>query len=313
MALKKEAKDTDLALYCKQSTIESWYDLPWACGFSSIVTAMRLLGDRSVRADQLPRRLRRLGANPKDGIDSDDLVRLVNDFGYTARSFPQRDRYDRARFKDWLRAAWARNHPTVVAWTCTGDEHDHYVCAYANPDDKNIWVMDPLNEDEVFELMSWKEFLDGAEDRSEEYCYWEAHEIRPTQPAANAVPPSAALFEWINELPGEVAEQDFVAAAFVDNFFDTVRAHEVSSSARKVALADVLATDGPLWAKLEEWNEYYDQDEFEVLRQHLEVARDINAYLDITVDRAAIPALVAELALLFVHSRMYWGWLEEAA
>lgn len=314
MALKKEAKDSELALYCKQSTIESWHDLPWACGFSSIVTAMRLLGNRSIRADQLPRQLRSIGGNPKNGIDDDDLVRLVGDFGYDVESFPESYKYDTAAFKKWLRAAWRRNHPTVVAWTCSGDEHDHYVVAYSNPDERDaVWVMDPLDDDTVFELMSWKEFLEGAEDRSEEYCFWEAHEIMSRGSAPNAVPPSTALFEWTNELPGDVEEQDFVAAAFVDNFFDTVREHEVSGSAAGTALSEILARNGPLWAKLEEWETYYDEDDFDVLRSHLEVAQDIDAYLNIKVNRSAVPTLVAELALLFVHSLMYWGWLDEAA
>lgn len=308
--MKTESKDTDLSLYCKQRSIESWHELPWACGFASIVTAMRLLGDRATRADQLPRRLRRMGGNPRDGIDENEVVRLVREFGYAVRSCPRRDRNDPSCFKDWLVAAWRRHHPTVVA--CGGgDEHDHYICAYSNPDDDWVWVMDPLENEEVYSSMRWRDFLDWTGDTSGEFWEWEGHEIVPRGTPGNALPPSTRLFEWVNELPGDVDERDPVAAAFIDNLFDVVR--PFSTSRHGTALSSVLDSAGPLQMKLDEWAAYYDAAERAAVEAMVDVARDLDAHMSIRVDAATTEALAAELALLLVHSLKFQGELEEAA
>ncbi len=311
--MRTEAKDPALSLYCKQWTIEHGYELPWACGYSSLVTSMRLLGDRTIRADRLPDWVKRTGENPKDGIDSDQLKALANGYGYSVRSFPQKSKHDEFAFKEWLLDAWGRNHPTVVA--CGGyraNPNDHFVVAYSNPEDTWVWVMDPIEEDEAFSKMSWSDFLEwsGGEEKGKQV--WEGHAISPKAAAPGAVPPSTELFEWINELPGDLSEQDYVAVAFVDNLLETLASFRAMAGRPSMPLQHVVADDGQLWEKFQLWSNYFDEDDLGVLGNMLRVAFDLDAYLDLRIDATRLEALAAELAFLCVNVLRYHGWLEEA-
>jgi len=304
--MKKEIKNSDLALYCKQGTVESWNELPWACGFASIATAFRFLGDRETEAHLLPSKFKRMGGKPSDGLCTDELIKLIRAFDYKVKSFS--DKYDSDSFKKWLASAWMRNHPTIVAVCSSSDDHDHYIVAYSNPDDQGVWVMDPLEENEVYEYYSWKDFLDYSSNQSEDYCFWEAHEIIPSAKRCNMTPPSTALFDWINDLPGEVEYRDFLAVALLDNFFNLIEDNKARSGG--VKLSKILADDGELWNKLMEWEAYYDVNDIEMFGEMHSVLQDIDAHLDIKLRANEIDYVVGELALLLVHSWQLWRELE---
>lgn len=309
--MKNEKKDSDLSIYCKQSTIESWYEPSWACGFASIMTAMRLLGNRHIQAERLPRRARKVG----DGMVDTDVRSLVRKYGYSVRSFPGRNKWYADQFKNWLIEAWSKNHPTIVACRSSDDcEYlDHYICVYSNPEDNQVCFMDPGDDETVFSSMPWDDFLEYTEDRSEKHCFWEAHEIIPRHVARNGLPPSSALFDWINELPGDIREQDqdFVAAALVDNFFESIQQFLSKSSQRSIPLAQVLADDGTLWRKITEWEPYYDDHEIDKMRTVLKVLQDMDLYLGLRIRKTHLAAATSELALVIVHTLWLWCRLEE--
>jgi len=61
------------SFYCKQGELETWLERKvtsgaWACGFASLVTCFRLLGDRTTENKELVKQFRSFGENPKNGL-----------------------------------------------------------------------------------------------------------------------------------------------------------------------------------------------------------------------------------------------------
>lgn len=100
------------SLYIKQREIERIWDRRvkdrWACGFASLVTCFRLLGDRSTEDAELVRQFRKSGGKPSHGMTPLDVVALARIFGYGAqhrssmRSWETVDRWLNAQFKKRL-------------------------------------------------------------------------------------------------------------------------------------------------------------------------------------------------------------------
>jgi len=76
------------SLYCKQRELEQPWEPPWACGFASLVTCFRILGDRTTENEELITRFRDTGEHPHEGMSSDAAVDLARLLGYKATKNP---------------------------------------------------------------------------------------------------------------------------------------------------------------------------------------------------------------------------------
>jgi len=151
------------SLYCKQGQLEQRWELPWACGFASLVTAFRILGDRTTENDELVERFRHFGELPQDGMTTDEAITLAQSFGYRAVRNPSSCKRDKDAFVAWLRKHWANQHPVMLSVDSHNQqgESNHWWLAYGDPEEPKAWVMDPL-ANEPFELLSLPEIVEFA-------------------------------------------------------------------------------------------------------------------------------------------------------
>lgn len=300
--MKKESKNVACSIYCKQRSVEHWYQCLWACGPSSFVTAARLLGDRNL---PLNRVIRKIGLqSARQGINGEQLSRVAKAFGYRTIPFPDSKAFFYEEFKAWLISMWAKGYPTVVS----ADDGGHFICAYSNPEDDGVWYMDPMEEAEVFSFMSWSQFLDYSSqpDDDDEYQFWDAYAIAPSARMTHVVPPSTALFEWINGLDGDDDLVDEVATSFVDGYSDAVDRFRVQGEGGKVSLASLLAEDGPVYRTLEEWEAYYTSSEMKRARALLEVLEDMSLYSGASVSHSRRAEAVLALSILLMQTLRHW-------
>ena len=61
--------DPYYSLYCKQRELQRFWQPYWACGFASLVTCFRILGDRTTENDELVARFRAAWALAELALD----------------------------------------------------------------------------------------------------------------------------------------------------------------------------------------------------------------------------------------------------
>lgn len=145
------------SLYTKQREIESLWDRRvkerWACGFASLVTCFRILGDRSTEDVELVRQFRKNGGKPTNGMTSEDVVLLARSFGYGAR---HRSRVRNWETLDrWLNDQFRRRLPIMISVDTAASENvaNHWWVVYGDPAHDIVWVMDPGCDSIPFQMI----------------------------------------------------------------------------------------------------------------------------------------------------------------
>ncbi len=304
--MPRDNKEPEFAVYCKQSEVQL-FGVPWACGVASLTTCMRLLGDRRLRCWDLVNCLKKMKINPYSGLTTDEACTLANAMKYRAIPNPQTARYDSDKAHAWLAAQFRARRPVMVTVDSgAGMDPDHWWVAYSDLDTfpDQIWIMDPKDDDNVFELISWVDFLRFAtvSDESKDGEYGDGYQsydmlaIAPRKPVALPVPPSNALLEFISGNAYDDTES--VAACFVDNYLLILRECRARRRAAGcVAVANLLEPNGAVMHKLDPWAGFLNTVEVEALRV---ILYDMEAHDDHRVTARNADALISDLALLLV-------------
>lgn len=307
--MKRDAKEPEFALYCKQSEVQSTYEFPWACGFASLTTCVRLLGDRRTRCSDFVARARAKGIAPRRGLTTDDAIQLAAALGYLAVRNPAPTRYSPQEFRRWLAAQFRNRHPVMVSVATAQDfAGNHWWASYSDLDDDpgSIWIMDPIEEDIPFEALGWKEFFSFAtvdDESSSEgpgFQSFDALSIRPQRAGLMPVPPSNALINFLNREPEVNYSAEFAAACLVDNYYQILKESPRKGRATgrgSVELCRLLAQGGPLITKLQPWRAYLDETDMETVRG---ILADIEMFDGHRVPADSVATVVSELALLLV-------------
>jgi len=288
-------------LYCKQQELESaWHD-HWACGFASLVSCFRILGDRTTENEALVREFRTFG-KPRDGMTTDEAVRLAREFGYSARVNRGDSRRDWNAFEIWLDANFAARKPVMLSVDskASQEQADHWWMIYGDPDESNIWVMDPFITDSPFELLSRAE-IESFASCSDTDGFIEFDGVAIESKSASqmiAIPPSATLMEFINE--GHVHEKGWsseqIAAALVDNHFSTI-SELAPAGPRRVPVWELLEDGAAVDTVIDHWDTFFSESQLQNINQLRHTLRDIEAHANHSATPGEQDHLVREIAL----------------
>lgn len=294
------------SLYCKQSELEQPWEFPWACGFASLVTCFRILGDRTTENDELIARFKETGQHPHEGMTSDEAVDLAQSLGYRAVKNPSSARDDKDAFVRWMQSKWRHGNPIMLS-VDSGNaqgESDHWWTVYGDPDERNVWVMDPLQDAQPFQCLSISEVMSFAScNDGEGYLEYDGVAIASTPDAdMTAIPPSAALMNFLNENTrfetGWTAHA--IAAALVDNHFSSVEgvnSQGNAGGARAVVLSDLLLSTGPVAEVIDEWDVFFSDVQRTNIEALLGVLYDVEVHLDHRIAASETDHLIREIVL----------------
>lgn len=307
--MKRDAKEPEFALYCKQADVQSCYERPWACGFASLTTCVRLLGDRRTRCSDFVAKARAKGIAPRRGLTTEDAIQLAHALGYRAVPNPARTRYSPEEFRSWLAIQFRNRHPVMLSVATAQDfKGNHWWASYSDLDNDpgSIWIMDPIAKDIPFEALGWKEFFSFAtvdDESSTEgpgFQSFDALSIRQKRAGLTPVPPSNALINFLNREPDVDYSAEFAAACLVDNYYQILKESPGRGRATgrgSVELCQLVAKGGPLITKLQPWRAYLDERDMETV---IGILADIEVFDGHRVAANAVESTVAEIALLAV-------------
>ena len=246
--MRKEKKNPYNALYSKQRDIQSTLmEGDWACGYSCLITAMRLLGETKVTAQQLVvdhQRLIEKGlVDEEEGTALDgigDFVPLCRKHKYIA---VHKDFWisEQKFFIKYLKELWEKKIPVILGATSDTifGTTPHWIVAYSDVKNKGVWIMDPMDSRTVFEKLSWKEFIRYVKSYDEEGKYFSTVAIKKRLDRSCAIPPLKEMFEFINMSPGEVmcdkgVTKDDVCGAIVKETTNIISSMKIAYIPNKV-------------------------------------------------------------------------------
>jgi len=297
--------DPFYSLYCKQREIERCWHTPWACGFASMVTCFRLLGDRTTDNNTLVQEFRGLGGKPRDGMTTDEAATLARAFGYRPTINRSESRLAWPAFVKWLESSFARRAPVMLSVDSNGEqgEADHWWIVYGDPQDSKIWVMDPFDDDTPFDCFTRKEICKYAAcDDGNGFLEYDGVSIAaPLSMGMVPVPPSATLMEFLNEdlhcATGWRSEA--IAAALVDNHFSSVQDLPSQGAVRSGAtlVSTLLECGGAVDEVLDEWDVFFtDQQEANIESLRI-LLYDVEAHMSHKINSAEKDHITHEIAL----------------
>jgi hypothetical protein len=294
------------SLYCKQSELQQPWEGPWACGFASLVTCFRILGDRTTESKELIERFRSFGGVPHEGMSTDEAEELAQAFGYKAIRNPSSTQRCKEEFLVWMRKQWSKNHPVMLSVDSGNeqDEADHWWVVYGDPDQTNAWVMDPLNEDVPFQCCSVTEILAFAAcNDGEGYIEYDGLAVDSLpESGLTGIPPSAALMGFLNAnakySTGWTSQA--IAAALVDNHFSSIAgvgSPRRSRNNRSISVSILLENKGPVNAVIDDWDVFFGSRERSNLDKLRTILFDISLHQDTKAFVSEADFLVREIAL----------------
>jgi hypothetical protein len=275
-------------LYCKQCELERCLDSPWACGFASLVTCFRLLGDRTTEASELVAQFKRSWGSPKNGMDTDEAISLAGQFGYRATRNPMgAARRDGTGLINWMRGKWADGVPVMLSVDSegAGDVADHWWTVYGDPDASEAWVMDPLCPEDPFECLPHEEILKFAAcNDGNDFIEYDAVAVSaPARLGLLGIPPSSALMEFLNEnVEHETGwTSQGIAAALVDNHLrgiEDLESRGHASGRSNVSVSDLLAEGADVATVIEKWDVFFSEEQEAGIARLIEVLADLEAH-----------------------------------
>ena len=294
------------SLYCKQRELEQPWEPPWACGFASLVTCFRILGDRTTENEELITRFRDTGEHPHEGMSSDAAVDLARLLGYKATKNPSSARRDKEAFVKWVRSKWKQGSPVMLSVDSgnTQGEADHWWTVYGDPEQRNVWVMEPLLDAQPFQCLSISDVMNFAScNDGEGYIEYDGVAVSSAPDAEmTAIPPSAALMNFLNEKTryetGWTAHA--IAAALVDNHFSSIEGVDSQGKARgprAVVLSDLLLKAGPVAEVIDEWDVFFSDVQRTNMEALLVVLYDVEVHLDHRIAESEVDHLIREIVL----------------
>jgi len=289
-----------------------------------MLTCMRLLGNRSLSGEKVIAKQKELIRQKKtretDVCGIDDVAPLIRALGYVPHKFKWKEAsnwkalYRTAREK--LTEAFRAGHPVMIGVQRESDhEPGHWIVAYSDPDDgRQVWTFDPDEKRAAFEKWPWNGFLDWAcstRDYDHNY-YFEGCIVSSAKGRKSdvpAVPPSSALFAFIENGPDKggwmdfagraVVNQDYAAVVIHDNYCDTLQRYRTDRET--IAAATLLEKRGAIIRRLDDWSGLSRdagarRKNFEQIRRML---HDIARMRNDRVDKQRADAFAADMALLF--------------
>ena len=298
--------DPYYSLYCKQRKLERIWQPSWACGFASLVTCFRLLGDRTTENGELVRRFRKFAGPPQAGMTTAEAIRLAEKFGYRAAVNPPSTKRDWDAFDSWMDRSLAKRKPVMLSvdTSASQDEANHWWVVYGDPEGTNLWVMDPNEADTPFELLSRSEIEEFASCNDGE-GWLEFDGVAISSQAGTgmiSVPPSAALMEFLNEdfehATGWTSQE--IAAALVDNHFSSVDGLRFQGQAKGsgiVSVSDLLKPGGSVEDVIEEWDVFFSDEQRDNIEALSTVLYDVEAHMAHQVIQSQKDHMTREIAL----------------
>jgi len=296
------------SLYSKQHEIESLWDQrvkgSWACGFASLVTCFRLLGDRSTEDVELVRQFRRFGGQPTRGMTSEDVVTLARAFGYGAR---HRSRVRNWETLDcWLNQQFRRRLPVMISVDNAASENvaNHWWVVYGDPDQEIVWVMDPGCVSIPFQMIQ-RDVLArfAACNDLEDFLEYDAVVITPPRSGdLTGIAPSVVLMEFLNEnkVFSSGWNSEMIAAALVDNHLGSIvelPSQGRASGRKSLSVSPLLAPDGEVAAVLAHWDAFFYDSEEQSMASLLAILSDLEAHVGHCILPEERTQLVHEMVL----------------
>ncbi len=181
---------------------------------------------------------------------------------------------------------------------------NHWWLVYGDPGESNVWVMDPIEDDEPFELLSLAEVVEYAScDDGQGYIEYDCIAVSTAGSAEmTGVPPSAELLNFLNENlrhdTGWTSQE--LAAALVDNHFSSVeglasRGH--ANGTETVAVFVLLENDGPVTSVIEDWDVFFSDEQEENIELLRGVLYDIEAHKVHKIAASEVDHMTREIAL----------------
>jgi hypothetical protein len=296
------------SLYSKQHEIESLWDRrvkgSWACGFASLVTCFRLLGDRSTEDVELVRQFRKIGGKPSDGMSSENVVMLARAMGYGARHRPRLRNWE--TLDRWLNEQFHKRLPVMISVDTAASENvaDHWWVVYGDPAQDIVWVMDPACRSIPFQMIRRDDLARFAACNDlEDYLEYDAVVIIPPRGGdLNGIAPSVVLMEFLNERKvfSSGWTSEMVAAALVDNHLGSVGGlpSQGRATGRKgVPVSLLLVPDGEVAAVLGHWDAFFYDSESESMASLVAILCDLEAHLEHNIFPDEQTQLVHEVVL----------------
>lgn len=298
--------DPYYSLYCKQRELERSWQPSWACGFASLVTCFRLLGDRTTENVELVRRFRKFAGPPQAGMTTPEAIRLAEKFGYRAAGNPTSTKRDWDAFALWMDRSLAKRKPVMLSvdTSASQEEANHWWVVYGDPEGTNLWVMDPNESDTPFELLSRSEIEQYAScDDGEGWLEFDGVAISSQAGTGMiAVPPSATLMEFLNEDvehdTGWSSEE--IAAALVDNHFSSVdglRSQGRAKGSGIVSVSELLEPGGSVEDVIEEWDVFFSDEQRDNIEALRAILYDVEAHVAHELSPSARDHMSREIAL----------------
>lgn len=284
------------SLYSKQHEIEGLWDRrvkgSWACGFASLVTCFRLLGDRSTEDVELVRQFRKIGGKPTSGMTSENVVMLARAFGYGAR---HRSRVRNWETLDrWINEQFRRRLPVMISVDNAGSENvaNHWWVLYGDPAQEIVWVMDPGCHSIPFQMIR-RDVLErfAACNDQEDFLEYDAVVITtPRGGDLTGIAPSVVLMEFLNEnkVFSSGWNSEMVAASLVDNHLSSVvglPSRGRASSSKRVPVSLLLVSDGEVEGVLAHWDSFFYDSETQSMVSLVAILSDLEAHLGHSIYR----------------------------
>ncbi len=278
------------SLYSKQHEIESLWDRrvkgSWACGFASLVTCFRLLGDRSTEDVELVRQFRKSGGRPSAGMTSEDVVMLARAFGYGARHRSRVRNWE--TLEGWLNEQFRKRLPVMISVDTSASENvaNHWWVVYGDPVQEIVWVMDPACKSIPFQMIRRDDLARFAACNDlEDFLEYDA--VVMTAPRGRdlaGIAPSVVLMEFLNEKKvfSSGWTSEMVAASLVDNHLGSVTGLPSQGRAtgrNSVPVSLLLVPDGEVAAVLGHWDAFFYDSESQSMAALVAVLCDLEAHL----------------------------------
>jgi hypothetical protein len=205
-----------------------------------------------------------------------------------------------------MRGKWKDGNPVMLSVDSSNQqgEANHWWTVYGDPEESNIWVMEPLDDAQPFQCLSVSEVMDFAScNDGEGFIELDGVAIAST-PAGDltGVPPSVELMDFLNENRGYGTgwTSQAIASALVDNHFSSIKGVDSQGNARGVkaiSVSELLGEERQVAKVINEWDVFFSVRQKANMEALRAVLYDVEAHKGHRVAASEADCMTREMVL----------------